>query len=133
VARVNAGENEAATAGGAADSAASASPAGASGATASATAQDGAGRIPAAAAAKAGITDIVDLTGKQPEGVTAVEPTANGWLIAVEVIEDQRVPSSADIMATYEAELDNDGNLLAYRRTRRYGRGRADGGRRLHA
>lgn len=105
----------------------------AGGATATAMAQTDAGRITAADAAKAGISNIVDLTGKQPEGVTAVEPTANGWLIAVEVIEDQRVPSSADIMATYEAELDNDGTLLAYRRTRRYGRGRADGGRRLHA
>ena len=86
-------------------------------------------RLQASVAAKSGIGSICDLTGKQPEGVTAVEPLENGWLIAVEVIEDQRVPSSADILATYEAELAPDGTLLAYRRTRRYMRGRGDGGR----
>lgn len=91
-------------------------------------APNGSSRMPATAAAKAGIGSIIELTGKQPEGVTAVEPMSDGWLIAVEVIEDQRVPSAADILATYEAELAPDGTLLAYRRTRRYMRGRGDGG-----
>lgn len=85
-------------------------------------------RLTAATAALTGLTSITGLTGKQADGVTAVEPLERGWLIAVEVVEDQRVPSSADVMATYEAELDNDGTLLAYRRTRRYARGCGDGG-----
>ncbi|HTS95456.1 MAG TPA: gas vesicle protein GvpO, partial [Streptosporangiaceae bacterium] len=62
------------------------------------------------------------LTGKSPEGVTGVEPTEDGWLVSVEVLEDRRVPSSGDILALYEAELDPDGALLAYRRARRYSR-----------
>lgn len=98
------------------------------GAESTEVARDDSVRVAAAAAAKAGVGSIFELTGKQPEGVIAVEPTRNGWLIAVEVIEDQRVPSSADILATYEAELGSDGALLAYRRTRRYARGRGDGG-----
>ena len=44
----------------------------------------------------------------------------------MDVIEDRRIPSSTDILATYEAELDNDGELLSYRRVRRYSRGRGD-------
>jgi hypothetical protein len=99
-----------------------------------APADDGAGtsgrrapsRPPAAAVARAAIGAVAELIGKQPEGLTALEPTEDGWRVAVEVVEDQRVPSSADILATYEAELDMDGNLLSYRRTRRYQRGRAD-------
>lgn len=83
-------------------------------------------RPPAAAAAQAAIHAIAELIGRQPEGLTALEPTEDGWRVAVEVVEDQRVPSSADILATYEAELDMEGNLLSYRRTRRYQRGRAD-------
>ena len=83
-------------------------------------------RMPAARAAEAGLRGLVDLIGKKPEGVTSVEPTEDGWLIGVEVIEDQRVPSSADILAVYEAELDQDGDLLSYRRTSRYSRGRGD-------
>lgn len=83
-------------------------------------------RMPAAQAAEAGLRGLVDLIGKKPEGITSVEPTDGGWLIGVEVIEDQRVPSSADILAVYEAELDADGDLLSYRRTSRYSRGRGD-------
>jgi Gas vesicle synthesis protein GvpO len=81
--------------------------------------------LPAAAAAEAGLRQIAALTGKHAEGVTGVEPTEDGWLISVEVLEDRRVPSSGDILALYEAELDPDGSLLAYRRARRYSRNQA--------
>jgi hypothetical protein len=83
-------------------------------------------RLPAPAAAQAAAAVIAELMGKQPEGVTALEPTDDGWRAAVEVLEDQRVPSSADILATYQVELGPKGELLSYRRTRRYQRGRAD-------
>jgi hypothetical protein len=83
-------------------------------------------RLPAGAAAQAAIRLVAELVGRQPNGVTALEPTEDGWRVAVEVVEDERVPSSADILAIYEAELDIEGNLVAYRRTRRYQRGRAD-------
>src|SRR5690606_10246947 len=77
----------------------------------------------AATAGRVGMRYIVDLTGRDPEGVTLVQPTEHGWLVGVEVIEDQRIPSSGDILAIYEAEMDDAGNLLSYRRTRRYRRG----------
>jgi hypothetical protein len=82
--------------------------------------------IPATAAAEAGLEQIASLTGKEVEGVIAVQPTDGGWLVGVEVLEDRRVPSTADMLASYEAELDSRGNLLGYRRTSRYVRGRAD-------
>lgn len=93
------------------------------------TVPPGPGRLTAPEAATAGLSGITQLTGKQPEGVTAVEPTSNGWMIAVEVVEDRHVPSTADVLATYEAELSPDGALLAYHRTGRYARGRGGGGR----
>jgi hypothetical protein len=64
------------------------------------------------------------LTAKDIEGVTSVEPIETGWLVEVEVVEDRRVPSASDILAVYEAELDENGDLQAYRRTKRYSRGR---------
>ncbi|GIH73132.1 gas vesicle protein GvpO [Sphaerimonospora thailandensis] len=77
-------------------------------------------------AGRAGARYIADLTGKIPEGVTLVEPIEHGWVVGVEVIEDHRIPSSGDILAIYEAEMDDTGDLLAYRRTRRYRRGTGD-------
>lgn len=68
------------------------------------------------------------LTSKHVAGAISVEPTDSGWMVQVEVIEDRRVPSSSDMLAIYEAELDEGGDLLAYRRTKRYVRGRVDQG-----
>lgn len=77
-------------------------------------------------AAKAALREIAQLTEKQPEGITGVERSEDGWTVGIELVEDQRIPSSADILATYEATIDTDGNLMSYRRIRRYARGRAD-------
>lgn len=82
----------------------------------------------ASAAAKAAVDQIAQLTAKQPEGVIAVEPGDGGWRVSVEVIEDRRIPSSADILAIYEAAIANSGDLTSYRRIRRYGRGHGDEG-----
>jgi hypothetical protein len=84
------------------------------------------GRVTAAQAAEAGLRNLMELIGKKPLGVTSLEPTEDGWLVGVEVLEDERVPSSADILAVYEAELDPDGGLLSYHRSSRYTRGRGD-------
>lgn len=81
----------------------------------------------AADAATAGMRQIIQLTGKEPEGITGVEPSDDGWVVGVEVVEDRRVPSSADILATYQAEIDSEGDLASYRRVRRYSRAKGDG------
>lgn len=86
--------------------------------------------LTAAQAAAAAIEHIVELTSKEVQGATSIEPADQGWMVEVEVIEDRRIPSSADMLALYEVEIDLDGDLLAYRRTKRYSRGSSDiGGR----
>jgi hypothetical protein len=85
-------------------------------------------RLSAAEAGREGLQQITELTGKEAESVTGVKRSQDGWTVTVEVVEDRRIPSSTDILATYEAELDNDGELLSYRRVRRYSRGRGDNG-----
>ena len=67
---------------------------------------------------------VREITGRRPVQMTGVAPAdEGGWIVEVEVVEDQRIPSSADILAEYELELDVDGDLLAFRRLRRYMRG----------
>ncbi|MFE4498465.1 gas vesicle protein GvpO [Rhodococcus sp. NPDC056743] len=83
--------------------------------------------LPAHDVAELALRDITQLTGKQPLGATSVMPTDEGWTVEVEVVEDRRVPSSTDMLALYEVVLDMDGELLSYRRTRRYTRGAGDG------
>jgi hypothetical protein len=85
-------------------------------------------RLSAAQASREGLRQVTELTGKDPEGVTGVRRSEDGWLVTVEVVEDRRIPSSTDILSTYETEIDGDGELLSYRRVRRYSRGAGDNG-----
>ncbi|WP_440064028.1 gas vesicle protein GvpO [Streptosporangium sp. OZ121] len=84
--------------------------------------------LSAATAGAAGLRHIVSLTAKDTEGVTLVRRTEDGWLVEVEVVEDRHVPSSGDMLSLYQIEMDPAGDLLSYRRARRYRRGRADSG-----
>ncbi|GAA2885947.1 hypothetical protein GCM10010472_50180 [Pseudonocardia halophobica] len=66
------------------------------------------------------------LTGRHPESVVSIEPRDGNWCVGVEVVETHRIPDSADILAIYEVLVRPDGDLLSYRRVRRYTRGQVD-------
>jgi hypothetical protein len=72
---------------------------------------------------------VTEMTDGEAVRMTSATPTEEGgWIIEVETVEDRRIPSSADILAIYEVEVDAGGEMLAYQRTRRYMRGQtADG------
>jgi len=66
---------------------------------------------------------VEEMTGKEPEGVVLLERRDDGgWTVGVEVVETRRIPDSTDILAVYEAQLDEEGELVAYRRVTRYSR-----------
>jgi len=71
---------------------------------------------------------VADLTGRETQGVVSLEPAEDGWVVGVEVVEDRRIPSSTDVLALYEAEIDDNGSLVGYTRRRRYPRGKSDSG-----
>jgi hypothetical protein len=76
----------------------------------------------------AALSYITEFTGKDLRGVVSLEPSEDGWIVGVEVVEDRRIPSSNDVLGLYLTELDADGYLRTYRRTRRYSRGRGENG-----
>lgn len=90
------------------------------------TTGDGSRAIPAGAAARRAAEHVRELTGREAESVTALDRTDGGWRIGIEVVESHRIPDSTDILAVYQVDLDEDGELHSYRRDERYYRGRAD-------
>ncbi|QXJ19744.1 gas vesicle protein [Actinomadura graeca] len=80
----------------------------------------------AAEAAKRAAEHVTAMTGRSAEGVVGMERAGEGWRVTVEVVETHRIPDSADILAVYETEVDEDGDLVAFRRARRYNRGRVE-------
>ncbi|MFE6161232.1 gas vesicle protein [Streptomyces sp. NPDC056486] len=71
-------------------------------------------------------TQLAELTGMAAESVSSFEQTEDGWTLEIEVLELTRVPDTMSLLASYQVECDPQGELLGYRRTRRYERGRAD-------
>jgi Gas vesicle synthesis protein GvpO len=83
-------------------------------------------------AAKRAVHHVTEMTRREAEGVVGAERAGGGWRVTVEVVEVHRIPDSANIIAVYETEVDEGGELVAYRRVARYLRGqlkRGGGGR----
>ncbi|MFI0154632.1 gas vesicle protein [Streptomyces lydicus] len=83
-------------------------------------------RVSAPRAMRRAAEQLQELLGRAPESVSAVQPTDNGWQADVEVLELERVPGTTSVMASYRVTLDEEGELLAYERIRRYTRGQID-------
>jgi hypothetical protein len=79
-----------------------------------------AGRIAAEA-----LRQLIELTGKDAEGVVGLDRSDDGWTVEVEVLEVSRIPNTTDVLALYEVQVDGRGSLQGYRRVRRYVRGAA--------
>ncbi|MGW7548734.1 gas vesicle protein GvpO [Streptomyces sp. NPDC054770] len=55
-----------------------------------------------------------------------MKPTETGWEADVEVLESERVPETAGVMATCRVTLDEGGDPMGCERERQYARGQTD-------
>jgi hypothetical protein len=69
---------------------------------------------------------LAQLTGLKPNTVSGLSRDEEGWHVAVDLIEMKCIPDTGDVLATYKALLDDEGNLLRYQRTGRYLRGQVE-------
>ncbi|WP_407914617.1 gas vesicle protein [Kitasatospora sp. NE20-6] len=83
-------------------------------------------RVSAPDAMRNAAEQLAQLLGRQPESVSALKPTEEGWQADVEVMELERIPDTTSVLASYRVTLDEEGELLAYERVRRYSRGQID-------
>jgi hypothetical protein len=84
-------------------------------------------RLSGTAAVEQAKVHLLELTGQQPESVSALSRSRDGWRITLEVVELERIPRTTDILGTYVVELDDEGELMSYVRTQRYYRNEVGG------
>ncbi|MFF1420881.1 gas vesicle protein [Streptomyces sp. NPDC058280] len=77
-------------------------------------------------AAHAARERLASLISHHTEGVSGVRRNDDGWCVVVDVLEVPRIPDTTSLLASYEVQLNQDGELMEYRRVRRYRRGAAD-------
>jgi len=56
------------------------------------------------------------VTGLEPSSTLGVSSGEGSWRISVEMIEKKSIPDGMDVLATYEATLDGEGNMLEFSR-----------------
>jgi hypothetical protein len=81
------------------------------------------GKLSAAELGKAAMRTVAELTGYNPEAVTALEWDGEFWLVSVDALELERIPSTTDVLGSYVVQLDEKGALHGYKRTGRFVRG----------
>jgi hypothetical protein len=86
------------------------------------------GTLTAAELGKAAMSTVRELTGYEPEAVTALEWDGELWQVTVDVLELSRIPNTTDVIGEYVVRLDESGTLRGYRRERRFQRSQAQAG-----
>jgi hypothetical protein len=71
---------------------------------------------------KAAREQVADATGHTVESITGFHRNGDGWIVTVEALELERVPSTMDLLGSYEVTLSDDGDVLGLERRRRYHR-----------
>jgi hypothetical protein len=73
---------------------------------------------------------VTELTGLPAETVTGLQRAGeDGWAVTVEALELARVPSTMDVLGTYEVTLSDEGELLGLRHLGRHRRSATGNGR----
>jgi hypothetical protein len=60
------------------------------------------------------------LTGLSVDTVSRFDRNGDGWVVEIDMIELRRIPNSSDVLATYQINLDSNGDIVSYLRTQRY-------------
>ncbi|MGH2859333.1 MAG: gas vesicle protein GvpO [Solirubrobacteraceae bacterium] len=71
--------------------------------------------------------ELPELLGLKVDSILGLESAdASGWTVLAQVLELSRIPSSTDVLGSYEVTVDRNGELVGARRRRRYYRNQAD-------
>ena len=69
---------------------------------------------------------LEDLIGRPVNATLGFERHDDEWQLTVEVVELERIPDTTSILGCYRALVNDEGDLLEYRRIRRYNRSQPD-------
>jgi hypothetical protein len=70
--------------------------------------------------------ELEALTGLKAETVSSVQRQGEHWDVTVDMIELHVTPNSRDVLAIYDVQIDNEGNIIGYRRMGRYVRSQVE-------
>lgn len=67
--------------------------------------------------------EIKELIKKEPESISSVEKTKEGWTIQCEVLEKKSIPETFDLLKVFEFKLDDQGKIIGFKQLKKIRRG----------
>ena len=67
--------------------------------------------------------EIKELLKKEPETISSIEKTNEGWTVQCEVLEKKSVPETFDLLKIFEFRLDNNCKIKGFSQLKKIRRG----------
>lgn len=71
-------------------------------------------------ASRVAMAQVSELLGKAAGAVSQLVRVDGGFLMHIEVVELEQIPSSTSVHGSYDVVTDEGGNVISYQRIRRY-------------
>lgn len=69
------------------------------------------------------IPEIKELLKKEPEAISSIEKTKEGWVVQCDVLEKKSVPETFDLLKVFEFRLDNKAKIIGFKQLKKIRRG----------
>lgn len=69
------------------------------------------------------IPRITELVGKEPECISSIESTNEGWRVVCDVLEKKSVPETFDLLKVFEFIADKQGGIIRFKQLKKIRRG----------
>lgn len=69
------------------------------------------------------LPEIKELLKKEPETISSLEKTKEGWTVQCEVLEKKSIPETFDLLKVFEFRLDNNAKITGYKQLKKIRRG----------
>lgn len=69
------------------------------------------------------LPEIKELLKKEPETISSVEKTDDGWTVHCEVLEKKSIPETYDLLKIFEFRLDKDCKIKGFKQLKKIRRG----------
>lgn len=75
---------------------------------------------------KKAMPQIKELLKKEPESISSIEKSGEGWTLHCDVLEKKSVPETYDLLRIYEFKLDKNAKITEFKQLRKIRRGDLD-------
>jgi hypothetical protein len=68
---------------------------------------------------------MAEITGLETDTVARLDRVEGGWSVAIDMLEHKAIPRTNDLLSSFEVELNQDGDVVRWKRVGRSIRGAA--------